>query len=454
MGRSQALQFWLEKERLHPAEFATISQALNDSLAFDGSMADFEVGEGPDITDKCHRFFDWQTGRRRAGLWTFSSSLHSSPSSQSEISLDDNSRFQGVNLASQDYLGLSSHPLVQEAGIAAIRDFGPHSAGSGALQGNTHLSLKLEEDLKNHLQCSAVTLFPTGWAAGFGSMSALIRPSDHVVMDQFSHNCLVSGATYATKNVHRFRHLSEESCRAIVSRIRKRDPRAGILVVTEGLFSMDSDVPDFGRLRSICDEYEAFLLVDIAHDLGALGPQGTGMLGEKGALHLPDFIVGSFSKSFSSNGGFLASRRREIHQYVKYYANSYTFSNALSPVQSAIVLEALKVIRSSEGDLLRSTLIQRVTRFRQALMEGRLPAGGSPSPIVPVDLVSAAVARLTAKLSLATGCLVNLVEYPAVSVGVGRLRLQCMATHSEKDLDSAAKIILRSHELAAMALNL
>src|SRR5262249_2764926 len=151
-----------------------------------------------------------------------------------------------------------------------------------------------------------------------------------------------------TRNVHRARHLSTEVFVRHLRRIRATDTRNAILVVTEGIFSMDGDSPDLQALQEACREYDATLLVDVAHDLGAVGPDGTGVLGLQGLVGKVDLVVGSFSKVFASNGGFVATSSPAIREYLRPYAPSHTFSNAISPPQCAAVLTALNIVRSVE----------------------------------------------------------------------------------------------------------
>src|SRR5207244_2190884 len=138
-----------------------------------------------------------------------------------------------------------------------------------------------------------------------GAITGLIRPNDHVIVDNLAHACLQQGAHAATQNVRRHDHLDIAAVHSHLQEIRANDTKNGILVVTEGLFSMDSDTPDLQTLQALCHEYEATLLVDVAHDLGAIGPGGTGFLGIQDMLGKVDLVVGAFSKTFASNGGFL-----------------------------------------------------------------------------------------------------------------------------------------------------
>lgn len=162
---------------------------------------------------------------------------------------DTGQRFGGVNFGSQDYLSLSSHPAIKQAAMAAIDEYGVHSAGSAAFIGNTRYSLALEREVADFVGMQHAVLFPTGWAAGFGVIKALIRPDDHVVIDGLAHSCLQEGANAATRNVHYHGHLNIASARRHLTRIRERDAENAILVVTESLFSMDSDTPDIAAMQ-------------------------------------------------------------------------------------------------------------------------------------------------------------------------------------------------------------
>ena len=195
-----------------------------------------------------------------------------------------------------------------------------------------------------------VTLYPTGWAAGYGAIAAFVRPRDHIVMDYLCHACLQQGAASATPQIKHFIHNDAEDLKARLQSIRAKDARNGIMVITEGLFAMESDAPDLAAFQDACRENGATLLVDVAHDLGALGPGGGGMIAAQGLAGKVDLVMGSFAKTFASNGGFLASHSPAAKQFAKYYGNPHMFSNALSPVQAAVASEAIRIVRSPEGD--------------------------------------------------------------------------------------------------------
>lgn len=403
--------------------------------ALTGSMRDFRELHGTDLLARVEAFYQWQEVRRRHGYWPYSKSTESAPQPVCTARDDSGQAYRGVNFASQDYLGFSSHPEIKAAATATIEEYGVHSAGSSALAGNTKYSLALERAISEFVGLEHTTLYPTGWAAGYGVIKGLVRPEDHVVLDGLAHACLQEGANSATKNVHLHGHLNVDSARRHLQRIRAREPASGILVVTESLFSMDSDTPDLAALQELCHEYDAKLMVDCAHDLGCIGPDGRGHMGLQNMLGKLDIVMGSFSKTFASNGGFVATRSPAVREYLKFYGCSQTFSNALSPVQCAIVLKAFQIIGSAEGAALRKLLMERVRYLRARLEDARFQVVGEPSAIVPVLVGPEALARMVSQPLPRLGVVANLVEFPAVAKGNARFRLQVMASHSEQNID-------------------
>ena len=406
-------------------------------------MRDYRVPQGPDALTRVNNFFNWQDERRRNGVWPFSRAATTGPGATVSAEDDAGRKMQGVNFASQDYLSLAAHPDIKAAAIDAIETYGVHSAGSSALVGNSAGSLKLERRIGEFLNTEHVTLYPTGWGAGYGALRGLIRSTDHIVMDALAHTCLQEGANASTRNIYLHRHLDVEHCRHWLKKIRAKDTENAIMVVTEGLFSMDSDVPDIEALQALCREYSATLMVDVAHDLGALGPGGRGFIGAQNMLGKVDLVMGSFSKTFGSNGGFVATKSRQVKEYLRFFSPTTTFSNALSPVQAAIVCKAFDIVDSTEGDKLRDKMMGNVLNLRSSLNARGLDVYGEPSAIVCVKMGSEALARLMCKQLPEMGLLANLVEYPAVGKGAARFRMQVMANHSAENVARAVEILAK-----------
>jgi glycine C-acetyltransferase len=343
---------------------------------------------------------------------------------------------QGLNLASQDYLSLACHPAIKAAAHEAIDTDGLHSGGSPALMGNTTLSVALERRLCEFLGVNTCALFPTGWGAGYGAIRALVRPTDHIVIDRLSHACLWEGARAATQNIHVFPHLSERGVERCLEGIRAQDPGAGILVVTESLFSMDADTPDLAAHQALCHRYGATLLVDMAHDLGSMGQRGLGALEAQNMVGKVDVLMGSFSKTFAANGGFVACNEPGLKLAIRFQCGPHTFTNAMSPVQAAVVIKALDIIESSEGLQRRERLLSNATYLRQGLQAEGWQVLGQPSAVVPLVLGGIGRSRFLTRFLLEQGMVVNLVEHPAVPMKGSRLRLQVMADHTHVQLDA------------------
>jgi glycine C-acetyltransferase/8-amino-7-oxononanoate synthase len=413
----------------------------DEEYALDKNAYDFYRPVGRNLMQRTEEYQGWVEARRRTETWQYSRVLEAAPGSVAIITNDRGRRTQGINFNSQDYLSFNAHPAIREAASRALQDYGPHSAGSPMVLGNTKISDELERTLGELLQMEHVTLFSTGWAAGFGSIVGLVRQEDHIVIDRLAHSCLQQGARAATKNIIRYEHLNVEAARQHLQEIRSRDTRNGILVVTDGLFSVDADWPDLVLLQDICHQYDATLLVDVAHDLGAMGPGGSGVLGMQKLLGKVDLVMGAFSKSFASNGGFLASRSEAVKQYVKMFGGSHFFSNALSPVQTAVVLKAAQIIRSPEGDELRGRLFQAIHALRDELTRRGLTCMGSPSPIVPLLIGNEKLARTANRQLFDRGVLAFMVEFPVTPTGSSRFRLQVQANHKPEDAREAARII-------------
>lgn len=427
----------LELERAWEAEIDT----LLASGALTGSAAQFAQPRGANLLGRMDALEAWHSVRSAHGVWQYSRSLDGAPHPIASIQDEAGASARGINFASQDYLSLASHPAVAEAAAKALRDAGPHSAGSAVLLGNTKTSLALEEAIGALVQAEHVALFPTGWGAAFGAITALVQSADHIVIDQFAHASLRQGASAATANIHINRHLDVGHVRELLASIRARDTGHAILVVTEGLFSMDSDSPDLATLQATCHEFNASLMVDVAHDLGALGPGGAGCIATQGMLGKIDLVMGAFSKSFSSNGGFVATASRAVKRHLQLYAGPHMFSNALSPVQAAVILQCVDIIRSDEGRNLRADLMRNVDALRKLLAAEGLQCMGIASAIVPVLIGSETVSRLTGKLLFRQSVFVNQVEFPGVPIGSSRLRLQLMANHNVQQIKRAALVI-------------
>lgn len=390
---------------------------------------------------------EWFHERGRHGLDPYQKSFDGKISSRVSGALRDGLSFSGVNFASQDYLSLASHPVLVSAAIHAANEYGVHSAGSAALMGITSVSKELERSLESYLQYREVTLFPTGWTAGFGIVKMLARPGDHILIDVLAHACLQEGAQASGAKVHRFPHLSYDGVKRRLVNIRKNEPSAGVLVITETLFSMDSDTPDLAALQELCHEHNATLLVDCAHDLGCTGSEGLGVLANQDMIGKVDVLIGTFSKTFASIGGFVATQRAGFRTALRACCGPQTFTNAMTPIQANVVLAALSVVRSSEGEVRRSKMMSNAVKLRTALEAEKFTVLGNPSAIVPVVVGDSGGARKLTNAMIMGGAIVNLVEAPAVAKNQSRWRLQVMADHDDDAIQAFVQIAVSSRKM-------
>jgi 7-keto-8-aminopelargonate synthetase-like enzyme len=425
------------------------------AAALSGSLANYAHLTGSNIISRLDHFYEWYSIRQQTGTWHYSRRLQTAPGTTISTIDAQQNEFSGINFASQDYLGLSAHPDVINAAREALLTFGPHGAGSPFAVGQSTITTALEEKLKTLTGMEHVMVYPTGWASGFGSIMGLVRKDDYIVIDNLAHACLNLGAACAArKHVYKFDHLDHTHLKQVLNDIRARDTINAILVVTEGIFSMNSDTPDLQQTQAICHEYNATLLVDVAHDLGSMGPGGTGQIGLQGMKGRVDFVMGSFSKCFASNGGFFATHSPAVLEYLKSFSSPYVFTNAISPVQAASVLQATKIITSAEGEERRQHL-DRLSKYMRAAFEKKQQVClGIPSAVVPVMVKQKSVARLIQRILPAKNIIAMIAEYPVVPLLEPRFRLQVMATHTHDQIitgvDRICEAIEEAEKLAGL----
>jgi 7-keto-8-aminopelargonate synthetase-like enzyme len=420
--------------------------------ALQKSLLHFMGVSGAGLEDRVRPLHDWVGLRRGEGVWPYQRVLTSSVGGEVTVASTDGAgsrRF--LNFGSQDYLGLARHPRISEAGKAAIDEFGVHSAGSPAFAGRTQIALDVQEALARTFEKESCLIYATGWAAGCGVITGLARSTDTVVIDQLGHNCLQEGIRLCGAETKRFGHNDPEVLEEILRSEREKDAAKGIFVVLESLYSMDSDSPDLSVILPICQRYGAMTILDVAHDFGCLGERGLGVLESLTTDVRPDIIMGSFSKTFASNGGFVACSK-PVYDYLLCFSSPFMFSNAISPVQSAVVREALKIVCSDEGRQLRRALMDRIMAFRSRAVELGVHVGGTPSAICPVFVGREELARATSRYIAELRLLANLVEFPAVPRGQARFRFQLMSTHTFGAIDRALDILVEARDRASLGL--
>ncbi len=351
----------------------------------------------------------------------------------------------GANFSATDFLGLIQHPEVRQTVQWAINQYGVANTAWTPFAGMQNAGSVLATELGELLQMAHVSLFPSGWTAGFGAVRSIIHASDHVVLDALTQIGFYEGAAAATRQVHLCRHLDVGHLRATLQSIRHRETqRSTVLVVTEALFAADAAAPDLRAMQSVCAEFEALLCVSVAYDLAAIGPGGTGQLGLQNMLGKVDVVVGSFSPTLASGGGFVAALDRVLAARMQQEAAGRLPGGATGTAQLVTALAALRIARSEEGERLRRDLLVRVAHVRSAATARGGIVLGSAAPMVPLLVGWEDVCHEAVRLCAGHGIMVQLLEHPEVPVATARLRLNVSATMAEAPLAPATMRIMES----------
>jgi 8-amino-7-oxononanoate synthase len=333
-----------------------------------------------------------------------------------------------VNFASNDYLGLAGDARLGRAACAAVETSGAGVGSSRLIVGNHREHVALEGAAADWLRCGGVRLFNAGYAANVGVLTTLLRAGDLVFSDELNHASIIDGCRLSRAEVVIVPHLDHP---ALEAGLRTRRARR-TLVVTESLFSMDGDHADLEAISALCRRHDAVFVLDEAHAVGAVGPEGRGLAAELGVV--PDVVIGTFGKALGSFGAFAASTRA-IAELLWNRARSLVFSTGLPPSVAAASRAALEIVRSAEGDDRRRTLAAHARRLRQLV---RRAGGAATSAIAPVMIGDdRAAMRCTSRL-LADGLFVQGIRPPTVAQGTARLRVGLSAGHTSAQLEQLA----------------
>lgn len=333
-----------------------------------------------------------------------------------------------IMIGSNNYLGLTTHPKVREAAIKAVEQYGTSCTGSRFLNGTLEMHLELERRLAQFVGKEAALVFSTGYQANVGTISALVGRSDFAVTDKEDHASILDGCRLSYGTLRRFAHNDVQGLDGVLARIPED---SGALVIVDGVFSMGGDIAPLPELVEVCHARGARLMVDDAHSIGVVGG-GRGTAAQFGVTDEVDLIMGTFSKSFASLGGFVAGDADTMH-YVQHHARSLIFSASIAPANAAAALAALEVMIEEPERADRVMAIGE--RMREGFRSLGFDVGGSQTPIVPV-IIGEDLATFTAwKMLFEAGVYTNAVISPAVPVGQALLRTSYMATHTDEQLE-------------------
>lgn len=355
-------------------------------------------------------------------------------SEATEVVIDGKRR---VMIGSNNYLGLTHDPRVVEAAQAAIRTYGSACTGSRFLNGNTVLHERLEDELARLTGKAAALVFSTGFQANLGVISSLVARNDVIYIDKLDHASIVDGCFLSMGETVRFRHGDLED---LEGQLRRTDEGRGKLIAVDGVFSMEGDIANLPRLVELRAEFGARLLVDDAHAIGVLGHTGAGTAEHFGVTDQVDLIIGTFSKSFASIGGFVSGDESIIH-YIKHNARSLIFSASMPPSACATVLACIEILRQEPERRLRLwDHARKMTAGFQAL---GFNIGDSQAPIIPVIIGDDLKTYQFWHALYENGVFTNPVVSPAVPEKSSRLRTSYIATHTEEQLDFVLEVFGR-----------
>ena len=352
-----------------------------------------------------------------------------------------------VNFASNDYLGLSQHPSVKAAAKDAIDRFGAGSGASRLVTGTEYPHTKFEEEIAAFKSAESALLFSTGYAAAIGTVTSLVGPGDVVILDKLAHACLIDGAKLSGASVRVFPHNNVAKLKHHLAWARETYPQAKTLVVTESIFSMDGDFGDLEAIVDLKTEYQALLLVDEAHATGVIGPRGAGWIAALGLAGQVDIQMGTLSKAFGASGGFICGSKTLIQLLVN-RARSFIYSTALPPSSAAAASAALEIVRTAEGDTLRSRLWSNVRVLAKCLTPDPREIPDPISPIFPVMVGDEQQSLDLARTLYANGFLAPAIRYPTVARGSARLRIALSSLHSLEQIQSLSRTIIASRSVA------
>lgn len=342
-----------------------------------------------------------------------------------------------IMLGSNNYLGLTVHPRVVEAGVQALREYGSGCSGSRFLNGTLTLHTSLERELADFLGKEAVMTFSTGFQSNLGIISAICGKNDYVICDRENHASIYDGCKLSYATMLRYRHNDMEHLEKC---LKKVPDTAGILIVTDGVFSMGGDIANLPEIVRLAKAYGARVMVDDAHGLGILGNGGRGTADYFGLADDVDIIMGTFSKSLASIGGFMAASERVV-DYVRHASRPYIFCASIPPASAATAREALRILR--EQPELPARLHALSMYMRSGLKSRGIAIRDSETPIIPIYTYDVFTTLETAKELYDEGVYVNPVLPPATPATECLLRTSYMATHTEALLDEALDVIER-----------
>ena len=376
-----------------------------------------------ELFDKCYNF---TRAKETMAMGFYPYFIPLSDTEGTEVTIDGRKL---IMIGSNNYLGLTTHPRVRQAAVEAVYKYGTSCTGSRFLNGTLHLHKQLEEELADFVGKEAALVFSTGYQTNLGTISALVGKGDVVITDKEDHASIIDSCRLAYGKMLRFRHNDMADLERV---LKKRDPDQGKLVVVDGVFSMAGDIAPLPEIIALCKKYGARLMVDDAHSVGVLGENGRGTADHFGVTEGVDLIMGTFSKSFASLGGFIAGDEPVIH-YIQHHARSLIFSASMPAANVAACLAALEVMRTEPERPKR--LMAIADKMRRGYQELGYNTGTSETPVIPIIIGDDMSTFMMWRALFDAGVYTNAVVPPGVPPNKSLLRTSYMATHTDEQMD-------------------
>ncbi|MDA8240111.1 MAG: pyridoxal phosphate-dependent aminotransferase family protein [Nitrospiraceae bacterium] len=400
----------------------------NSSMAIDKSV---------DLFDKCYRFTKAKE-LMTAGMYPYFRVIESAQ--DPEVVIDGRKM---IMVGSNNYLGLTNHPKVKEAALEAVRKYGSGCAGSRFLNGTLDIHVKLEEKLARFIRKETALVFSTGFQVNLGVISALAGKDDVIIIDKMDHASIIDGCRLSYAEVRKFRHNDMTDLERILAESKDRRK----LIVVDGVFSMEGDVINLPEVVALAKKYHARLMVDDAHGIGVLGKTGRGTAEHFGLENEVDLIMGTYSKSLASIGGFIAGEERVVH-YIKHFARALIFSASPPPASIAAVSAAVDIIENEPERIKK--LWENTWKVHKGFKSLGFEIGPTETPIIPILVGEDLKAFTMAMMLQQEGVFANVAVSPAVASGKALIRTSYMATHTEEHIDK----VLSAFEKVGRALGI
>lgn len=384
-----------------------------------------------DLFKKCFEFTKAQEVID-AGLYPF---FHALESRQDTVVTMEGHRI--IMIGSNNYLGLTSHPEVVEAARKAVDQYGTGCSGSRYLNGTLVLHLELEREMAEFVHKESALTFSTGFQSNLGIISAIAGRGDVILCDKENHASIYDACRLSFASLVRYRHNDMEELEKLLGEVPEEK---GKLIVTDGVFSMGGDIANLPKIVELARKYNARVMVDDAHGLGVLGANGRGTAEHFGLEDDVDIIMGTFSKSLASLGGYMAASEKVV-SYVKHHSRPFIFSASIPPSNAAAALAALRVLKR-EPQRVRA-LTAAANHMRDGLRKNGIPVHETQTPIIPITTFEDMRTFMICRQLFDAGVYVNPVISPAVPKGQSMIRTSYMATHTPELLDEAVVIMTK-----------